>query len=61
MALAVLAGGGVAAAQTAREVFERIAPSVVMIRAHGRDVTAAGPTRSRRRAPASASRRTARS
>jgi serine protease Do len=43
--LAVLAVEGVAAAQTVREVFERVAPSVVVIRARGRDVTATGPTR----------------
>jgi S1-C subfamily serine protease len=34
-----------AAAQGVREVFRRVAPSVVMIRAGGRDVTAGGQTR----------------
>jgi len=43
--LAIVAVDSVAAAQTAREVFERVAPSVVVIRARGRDVTAAGLTR----------------
>jgi S1-C subfamily serine protease len=43
--LAVLAVEGVAVAQTVREVFERVAPSVVVIRARGRDVTATGTTR----------------
>ena len=36
---------GVAAAQTARDVFEKVAPSVVVIRARGRDVTSSGLTR----------------
>jgi S1-C subfamily serine protease len=44
VALGALAGEGVAAAQTAREVFEKVNPAVVVIRAHGREVTAAGPT-----------------
>ena len=43
--LAVLAVDGVAAAQTVREVFEKVEPSVVVIRARGRDVTSAGQTR----------------
>jgi hypothetical protein len=34
-----------ALAQTVREVFERVSPSVVVIRARGRDVTASGQTR----------------
>jgi S1-C subfamily serine protease len=34
-----------AGAQTVREVFEQVAPSVVVIRAKGRDVTASGQTR----------------
>jgi serine protease Do len=34
-----------AAAQTVREVFEKVAPSVVVIRARGRDVTTAGQSR----------------
>jgi len=34
-----------AAAQTVREVFEKVAPSVVVIRARGRDVDASGETR----------------
>jgi serine protease Do len=36
---------GPAAAQTVREVFERVVPSVVVIRARGRDVEASGETR----------------
>jgi S1-C subfamily serine protease len=36
---------GPAGAQTVREVFEKVAPSVVVIRARGRDVEAAGETR----------------
>jgi serine protease Do len=36
---------GPAAAQTVREVFEKVAPSVVVIRARGRDVTAGGQSR----------------
>src|SRR5262249_36944457 len=36
---------GPAAAQTVREVFEKVAPSVVVIRARGRDVDASGETR----------------
>jgi S1-C subfamily serine protease len=35
----------VADAQTVREVFEKVAPSVAVIRARGRDVTASGQTR----------------
>ena len=34
-----------AAAQTVREVFQKVAPSVVVIRAKGRDVTTGGQTR----------------
>ena len=34
-----------AGAQTVREVFEKVSPSVVVIRARGRDVTASGQTR----------------
>jgi serine protease Do len=36
---------GPAAAQTVREVFEKVVPSVVVIRARGRDVEASGETR----------------
>ena len=36
---------GPAAAQTVREVFQKVAPSVVVIRARGRDVEAGGETR----------------
>lgn len=36
---------GPAAAQTVREVFEKVVPSVVVIRARGRDVAASGETR----------------
>ncbi len=36
---------GPVAAQTVREVFEKVAPSVVVIRARGRDVTAGGQSR----------------
>jgi len=36
---------GPAAAQTVREVFEKVAPSVVVIRARGRDVTTTGQSR----------------
>src|SRR5262245_40172856 len=52
LALAVAVGGGAlglipraADAQTVREVFEKVAPSVAVIRARGRDVTASGQTR----------------
>ena len=45
VALAVLAGEGVATAQTARDVFRKVVPSVVVIRSSGRDVAASGPTR----------------
>jgi S1-C subfamily serine protease len=41
----VACGDAVAAAQTVREVFEKVAPSVVVIRARGREVTSAGQTR----------------
>jgi len=41
----VLLPPGPAAAQTVREVFEKVAPSVVVIRASGRDVGASGETR----------------
>src|SRR5438132_13339033 len=34
-----------AAAQTVRDVFQKVAPSVVVIRATGRDVTSGGQTR----------------
>ena len=40
-----LVPSGPAAAQTVREVFEKVAPSVVVIRASGRDVAASGETR----------------
>ncbi len=40
-----LVPSGPAAAQTVREVFEKVAPSVVVIRARGRDVDASGETR----------------
>ena len=36
---------GPAGAQTVREVFEKVAPSVAVIRARGRDVAAGGETR----------------
>ncbi len=36
---------GPAVGQTVRDVFKKVAPSVVVIRARGRDVTAAGETR----------------
>jgi len=49
VALAAMAVGGAAgstpasaAGPTVREVFEKVAPSVVVIKAHGRDVTAQG-------------------
>ena len=53
MSRAVLAAGlavllavpALAEAQTVREVFEKVAPSVVVIRAKGRDVTTSGQTR----------------
>jgi hypothetical protein len=35
---------GPADAQSARELFKKVAPSVVVIRARGRDVTAGGET-----------------
>ena len=38
-------GPATASAQTVREVFEKVSPSVVVIRARGRDVTASGQTR----------------
>ena len=47
----VILGAGVvgpstpASAQTVREVFQKVAPSVVVIRARGRDVTTGGQTR----------------
>jgi S1-C subfamily serine protease len=41
----LLAMPALAGAQTVREVFEQVAPSVVVIRAKGRDVTASGQTR----------------
>src|SRR5580765_4887522 len=44
--VSALAGSpGPARAQTVREVFEKVSPSVVVIRARGRDVTASGQTR----------------
>ena len=43
--LALFAIDDMAAAQTPREVFEKVAPSVVVIRARGREVTVSGPTR----------------
>jgi serine protease Do len=48
--IAAMAGGLAgtaepAAAQTVREVFQNVAPSVVVIRGRGRDVTASGQTR----------------
>jgi S1-C subfamily serine protease len=44
--ISALAWGPVpAGAQTVREVFEKVSPSVAVIRARGRDVTAAGQTR----------------
>jgi serine protease Do len=38
-------GADVAAAQTVRDVFQKVAPSVVVIRAKGRDVSSGGQTR----------------
>src|SRR5688500_15554338 len=44
--ISTLAWGPVpAGAQTVREVFEKVSPSVAVIRARGRDVTASGQTR----------------
>ena len=43
--LALLATDGVASAQTPRQVFDKVAPTVVVIRARGRDVTTAGQVR----------------
>ena len=48
-------------AQSVRELFKKVTPSVVVIRAKGRDVTPAARSASPRRAPACSSRRTARS
>jgi S1-C subfamily serine protease len=50
LAMTVLAGAQVcapttAAAQTVREVFQKVRPAVVVIRAQGREVTAGGHTR----------------
>jgi S1-C subfamily serine protease len=50
LAVTVLAGAQVcapttAAARTVREVFQKVKPAVVVIRAHGREVTAGGHTR----------------
>jgi S1-C subfamily serine protease len=42
---AVLWPAGPATAQTVREVFQKVTPSVVVIRARGRETTAAGETR----------------
>ena len=42
---AVAWDAGPAGAQTVRQVFEQVRPSVVVIRARGRDVTASGQTR----------------
>jgi S1-C subfamily serine protease len=41
----LVVGPAPAAAQTVREVFEKVAPSVVVIRGRGRDVSASGQTR----------------
>jgi S1-C subfamily serine protease len=41
----VFSSPGPAAAQTVREVFEKVVPSVVVIRAKGRDVSTAGESR----------------
>jgi S1-C subfamily serine protease len=43
--LAVVGPAPLAGAQTVREVFERVAPSVVVIRARGREVKASGEAR----------------
>jgi S1-C subfamily serine protease len=43
-AVGVLAPAPAAEAQTVRELFQRVAPSVAVIRARGRDVTASGQT-----------------
>src|SRR5712671_1767908 len=50
LAAAIVAGALVgipefAAAQTVRDVFQKVAPSVVVVRAKGRDVTSGGQTR----------------
>ena len=46
LGLAALVGGArEAGAQTVREVFEKVAPSVVVIKARGHDVTAGGQSR----------------
>jgi serine protease Do len=52
LALAITVAGGVLAspigstsAQTVRQVFEKVTPSVVVVRARGREVTASGQTR----------------
>jgi serine protease Do len=42
---ALVVGPEPARAQTVREVFQKVAPSVVVIRGRGRDVTASGQTR----------------
>jgi S1-C subfamily serine protease len=42
---ALLPGAESASAQTVRDVFQKVAPSVVVIRARGREVTAAGERR----------------
>jgi len=45
LVLSLCALDDVAAAQTPRAVFEKVAPSVVVIKARGHDVTESGPTR----------------
>jgi serine protease Do len=45
MSSALAGGADRADAQTVREVFQKVAPSVVVIRGRGRDVTASGQTR----------------
>ncbi len=52
LALAITVAGGVlgspigsTSAETVRQVFEKVSPSVVVVRARGREVTASGQTR----------------
>jgi serine protease Do len=45
VASALLVGPAPTEAQTVREVFQKVAPSVVVIRGRGRDVTSSGQTR----------------
>jgi len=45
VAAALMCSAETAAAQTVREVFEKVAPTVVVIKARGRDVTTSGQSR----------------